>query len=98
MYAGETYWIGGCEGKQKLRSNVKDAICSLSMESMLGAVAALLRSGDVRLPSFLNVLRIPELRELLALGVRIENHGWTHTDLGQAPREVVLTTATTGCW
>jgi hypothetical protein len=93
-YAGETYWIGGCEGKQKLRSNVKEAIGSLSVESMrrehVGAVAALLRSGDVRLPSFLNVLRIPELRELLALGVRIENHGWTHTDLGQAPCEVVL--------
>lgn len=71
--------------KVVLRKAIKDHLRLIrSEEERVGLIENFKRRSGldtINLPSFLNVLTKKDLRTLLAAGVRIENHGWTHGEV-----------------
>jgi hypothetical protein len=81
-YIGVRYPLGTRDELMRLRRGVKKTLCSLATEderqSHITAVARLLEVEEPPLPEHLRTLSLRELRDLMAAGVRVENHGWTH--------------------
>jgi hypothetical protein len=72
--------------KATLRKQVKRKLAVIGAESgrqdLVTEVGCLLGVSDIAVPAQFRTLRTGEIRELLDLGVEIQNHGWTHTRVG----------------
>jgi peptidoglycan/xylan/chitin deacetylase (PgdA/CDA1 family) len=82
-YGGMTYPLRHWQEIKLFRNAVKATIYSLASEderqAHVSTVACLLGVDEPPLPECLRSLSLPELQDLVSLGVRLENHGWTHS-------------------
>lgn len=89
-----SYNLSHADDRKALRYSLRERLASYPTPSAAGlgikALAGLLGCRGIDLPGHLRVVRAPELSCLLAQGVRVENHGWTHSDLAKrAPPDVI---------
>ncbi len=82
LFNDREYSLNGSDAKQQYRNEVKARVCQLTQEherlSLIHQVMEQLGVVDRQLPRQLQPLTHNDLKTLVALGVRIENHGWTH--------------------
>jgi glycosyltransferase involved in cell wall biosynthesis len=80
-------------GRRELRSAVRARIRRLTTEELrrdaVDTLAADLGVRDLTLPAHLAPVSPRDVGTLVAAGVRIENHGWTHLDPESCPREAL---------
>jgi peptidoglycan/xylan/chitin deacetylase (PgdA/CDA1 family) len=82
-YGKTTFDLRRVQDKARLRGLVKrEAVHAPSegrRQAILVELESLLGVHDIVLPRYLEIITIEELRELAAIGVDVQNHGWTHT-------------------
>lgn len=82
-YCGSTYPLRTWQEIKRFRNAVKAILYTLAREDERQAhvsfVARLLDVDEPTLPEYLRSLSLSELQELVLSGVRLENHGWTHS-------------------
>jgi peptidoglycan/xylan/chitin deacetylase (PgdA/CDA1 family) len=82
-YAGDTYPLGNWKEIKRFRNAVKATLYTLPSENErqahVSSVARLLGVDEPPLPDYLCSLSVRELQDLASSGVRLENHGWTHS-------------------
>jgi glycosyltransferase involved in cell wall biosynthesis len=80
-------------GKKRLHSAIKSRICALpTEETQRTAILELAESlgvRDLELPTALASMSRRAVEQLVAAGVRIENHGWTHRHPDSGPPEAM---------
>src|SRR3569623_831964 len=54
-------------------------------QDVITELAQRLRAVSTNVPEHFRTLTIPEIGNLIELGVDIQNHGWTHTRVGALP-------------
>jgi hypothetical protein len=80
------------QDKQRFRTAVKRQLAHLGDEkdrqALVSEVADMLQASEPTTPPFLQPITREDLRELVSLGVDIQNHGWSHVRVGAlSPRE-----------
>jgi hypothetical protein len=81
-FAGKDFALGCTKDKEVFRKAVKARASRLPDEEARASFARELADAlgvhDLHLPKALQPLTAGEIRKLVAAGVRVENHGWTH--------------------
>jgi hypothetical protein len=93
VLSGTEFFLGDTAGKTRFRKAAKVMICGLHTEierlEYAQRLAKSLGVDDLVLPDSLQPLSTTHLEELINIGVRLQNHGWTHCHPGSmAPREL----------
>jgi peptidoglycan/xylan/chitin deacetylase (PgdA/CDA1 family) len=91
-FEGQEFQFGDQGATRKFRMAVKAAIMSLpagEAAALVEQVSRTLCAQGLKLPDFAMSVSIEELRELRDIGVRIENHGWSHIDIKALDREML---------
>jgi hypothetical protein len=90
-YEGTCWDLSERTGKEQFRKTVKKRLAAVGNESerddVVTQIAALLGQKADRVPDHLRVISHDELRELVRLGIDIQNHGWTHSRVGSLSPE-----------
>ena len=84
-YAGQTFALATAAGVQRFRNTVKTHVATLAPDDAVAAVtevAQRLGVVDVRVPAHQAPLSLADLVALRDAGVAIENHGWSHVEIG----------------
>ncbi|MBI3785903.1 MAG: polysaccharide deacetylase family protein [Deltaproteobacteria bacterium] len=84
-YAGHTFVLAGAGEIQRFRRSAKTNLASMAVSDALTAateLAQLLGAPEVRVADHQQPLLLNELCRLRAAGVAIENHGWSHVEIG----------------
>lgn len=88
-YRGQNYDLSTTEGKERFRGVIKRQLSRLGQEeqrqALVTEVGKLLGLDSITVPPFLRPITLAELRGLVALGVDIQNHGWSHVRVGGLP-------------
>jgi hypothetical protein len=89
IYDGSTYDLRLARSTRDFRAYVKQKLLQLrseaERESFVSDIGRLLGIEEIIVPQFLRPIHIADLLELAALGVDIQNHGWTHITVGAVP-------------
>jgi hypothetical protein len=89
LFNGITHDLRSGAAKQRFRSSVKQRFSLLGSDierqNVVDEINDLLGTSESILPSFLRPITRRELTELVADGVDIQNHGWTHVQVGALP-------------
>jgi len=90
---GHDFSLADPGGRRQCHTVLKKRICALATEELRAAavadVAEALGLRDPELPPALAPMTPAAVQELLAAGVRIENHGWTHRHPHSGPPEAL---------
>lgn len=85
-YRGKRYDLRSNSTKEKFRTVIKRELSKLGKEedrqSLTMEIAGRLETSATIVPSYLQPITVAELRQLVALGVDIQNHGWSHVRVG----------------
>lgn len=85
-YDGICWTLSERIGKERFRKVVKKRLAAIGDENqrdeVVTEIAELLGRKDASVPDHLRVITLDELRELVQIGVDIQNHGWTHSRVG----------------
>jgi glycosyltransferase involved in cell wall biosynthesis len=83
-FGGRDFTLSHLTGKRQFRAAVKSRACELPTEearrAMISELADSIGVGDLQLPPSRLPLSRQAVEQLVAMGVRVENHGWTHGD------------------
>jgi hypothetical protein len=88
-YAEVDYPLQTQKEKESFRMCVKKQLSCLGTEegrqALVAQIGRLLEVDVKEVPDYLCPITQNEVQELLALGVKIENHGWSHVRVGALP-------------
>lgn len=91
FFEGRAWNITDRHGKGHFRQAVKRRLSNIRDEAardeFVTNIGRLLGQEDISVPPYLQVISEDELRVLKALGVDIQNHGWTHARIGSLSSE-----------
>ena len=91
---GGSFPLHNLSTRQRFRKAAKRATLSLDNEEAREAfILRLARSVNVHslpVPGHLATISLDRLRRLQAIGIRIENHGWTHGNVAAMSRQEVI--------
>ncbi len=81
-FEGQRLELRSFAAKQRFRLAIKRRLCRMALErdrqNYVTRVGEQLRAESATIPDFLGPISPADVRELVALGVDIQNHGWTH--------------------
>lgn len=89
IFRGISHDLRSAPGKQRFRAFVKSRLARMGVEAdrqdLVTEVGRLLGVSDLSVPDYLKPLAVAELKALAGDGVDIQNHGWTHVQIGALP-------------
>ena len=89
IFRGISHDLRSAPGKQRFRAFVKSRLARMGAEAdrqdLVTEVGRLLGVSDLSVPDYLKPLAVAELKALAGDGVDIQNHGWTHVQIGALP-------------
>jgi peptidoglycan/xylan/chitin deacetylase (PgdA/CDA1 family) len=90
-YNGKRFDMSAWRDKERFRKVLKKQLAVISREEsrdgFVTEIGRLLGQYEIELPTYLQVMSYTALKDLVSLGVDIQNHGWTHSRIGSMPPE-----------
>ena len=90
-YQNEEFDLQSYGGKCRFRSAVKARLTRMGSETdrqnIVTEICYRLDVRDIVIPSYLHPLTETGVRDLLSIGVDIQNHGWSHSPIGSMTAE-----------
>ena len=90
-FKGKKWLVDTTPNKEAFRVAVKGELATIGKEDnrdeLVTEVAHLLGISEVTVPHHLKTITEEQLKDLVRLGIDIQNHGWTHTRRGALPAE-----------